>query len=288
MNNRGGSKIAVFFVILLLSLSLGATGFYYYSFFNEKKRSQKLEQQLNQVQEEQKKIEIKLKQTNEERNSLVAKIKENQGLLTKLNDKLAEELKAKELMKQEQEVLRKEITEITDSKKSIEESLSEKIKEVDALKEELDTVTLKKTELEEKIESLSVKEKDVVDLEKIVVVPTESTETEAELQGEIIESEKSPEIVSRRVYEQDFEEAEEGPPLSGAVLLINKEYNFLVIDVGEIDGVVQGEVFELSREDTPLGQVRIEKVHPNMSAANFLPGLIVSQIREGDVASRID
>ena len=60
MNNRGGSKIAVFFVILLLSLSLGATGFYYLSFFNEKKRSQEIEKQLIQSRDEQKKIEIKL------------------------------------------------------------------------------------------------------------------------------------------------------------------------------------------------------------------------------------
>ena len=60
MSNR--SKIAVFFVILLLFLSLGATGFYYLSFSKEKERSQELAQQLSQVQDQQKKIEIKLKQ----------------------------------------------------------------------------------------------------------------------------------------------------------------------------------------------------------------------------------
>lgn len=286
MSNR--SKIAVFFVILLLFLSLGATSFYYLSFFKEKEKSQELTKQLSQAQDEQKKIEIKLKQINEERNSLVSKIKENQGLIAKLNDKLAEEIKAKELMKQEQEILRKEIVEITDNKKSIEESLSEKLKEIDVLKGKLNTTVLKKAELEEEIKALSVEEKDVVDLEKIVVVPTESSELEAEAQEGIIEAKESSGVELKKAPEQEIEEFEQEPSLSGGVLLINKEYNFLVIDVGEADGVEQGEIFELSRESVPLGQVRIEKVHQNMSAANFLPGLIVSQIREGDVANRID
>ncbi|MFC1646502.1 hypothetical protein ACFL2Y_04935 [Candidatus Omnitrophota bacterium] len=288
MNNE--AKTSVIFVILLLLLSLGATSFYYISYEKEKEKSNELAQRLNLAQEEKEKIGQKLRRINDEKISLESKIKENQNLIAKLNDKLTQEIEGKELLKQEQEGLRNKIIEISQERKNVQEALDEKLKEIVMLQNKLDDVVSQRVELEDKIagsppmvETLSLEESptieedepesgDVVDLEKIVV---------ASISAEVIEEEVEEEVV-------EVEEEPKRPTVSGEVLLINKEYSFIVINVGAVNGVEEGDAFEISHIGIPLGQVRIEKVHERMSAANLLPGLNIRQVKEGDTANRID
>jgi DNA repair exonuclease SbcCD ATPase subunit len=285
MSKKG--KSAVLFVILLLLLSLGATSFYYVSFENQKKKSIELEGKFNRAQEEKKTIELKLKNINEEKKNLEIKIKTNQDLISELNDKLSQEIRSRELFKQEQESLRSKVIELTEDKKSLREALDEKLREISALQSQLSSTLADKVKLEEKMEKLPLGKEGAVDLEKIVVVPSGTNELGKATEEDLPETKESIKVEPKKELVEATEQVDQKPPLSGEVLLINKEYNFLVLSLGEVDGAVQGDVFEISREGTALGQVRLEKVHKNMSAANFLPGLIANQVKEGDVANRI-
>ena len=263
MNNR--ANISIILVILLLLLSLGATSFYYMSFEKEKKKSRELVEQLDLAKEKKERIEIQLKKINKEKISKETKIKENQELISKLNDKLVQEIKAKELLKTEQDALRNKIIEISQEKKSIQVALDEKLGEIAKLQTQLDTAISEKDELEEEIAELPPAEEGTVDLEKIVITPLDFKDTEEEIKEE-----------------------PKRPLLSSQVLLINQEYSFLVLNVGQGKGAQVGDVFEVFHGDTSLGRVQIEKAHERMSAANFLPGFNISQVNEGDIANRID
>lgn len=246
------------------------------SFEKEKKKSRELVEQLDLAKEKKERIEIQLKKINKEKISKETKIKENQELISKLNDKLVQEIKAKELLKTEQDALRNKIIEISQEKKSIQVALDEKLGEIAKLQTQLDTAISEKDELEEEIAELPPAEEGTVDLEKIVITPLDFKDTEEEIKEEIKE-----EIV-------EVKEEPKRPLLSSQVLLINQEYSFLVLNVGQGKGAQVGDVFEVFHGDTSLGRVQIEKAHERMSAANFLPGFNISQVNEGDIANRID
>ena len=60
-----------------------------------------------------------------------------------------------------------------------------------------------------------------------------------------------------------------GSGLQGKVLVINKDYNFAVINLGSKDGIKLGDIFSVYHNDTYIGDVKVEKIHDSMSAAGF-------------------
>lgn len=76
------------------------------------------------------------------------------------------------------------------------------------------------------------------------------------------------------------------PASSGSVLVVNKEFNFIVVSLGEKDGVKPGQFLEVLRAGKVIGKVQIERVYENMSAANLLPEQTKTEIKEGDAVRR--
>ncbi len=285
MNNQ--AKTSVVFVILLLILSLVTTSFYYVSFEKEKKKRMDIEEQLNVAKDEKEAIQIKLKNISDEKGALESKVKENQSLISKLNDKLAQEIKTKELLRNEQETLRNKIVELSQDKNSFQEILDEKLQEIADLHSKLEMVASQKEDLQEKeAEEISeVRDEPVaeaaVDLEKIVVTP---------MVVDVVEEQIREEAAVEELMKQTVEVKQEAQKqsLSMEVLLINREYSFLVVNAGEDKGVKVDDIFEVFHNHVSLGRVKVEKVHERMSAANFLPGFDIDRVGEGDAANKVD
>ncbi len=73
--------------------------------------------------------------------------------------------------------------------------------------------------------------------------------------------------------------------LRGEVLIVNDEFNFLMIDLGEKDGLSAGTILGVYRDRELLGKIRAEEVYSNISEAAVLPvGLREEKniISEGD------
>ena len=66
------------------------------------------------------------------------------------------------------------------------------------------------------------------------------------------------------------------------MLVVNKDYNFAVINVGSKDGVRVGATFSVYHDAEYLGDVKIEKVHDSMAAAGFVTAALKNKIGEGD------
>lgn len=249
MNNK--AKTSIFFVILLLLISLGSAGFYFFSYTNEKNLRSKLQEELNLVKDEKDKIKNQLEAIKNEKIFLENKVKENEAIISDFNEKFAKEIQAKDLLINEQQSLQLKISELEQEKNKIQTTLNDKLKELLELQNRLDTVLKKRYS-------------QVEELEKIVVTPSESD-----------------------LGNDDTETFVESS-LSSKVILINREYDFLVINIGKNSGVEIGDIFEIIHENESLGNVRVEQVRDVMSAANFQEGFKKDLVSEGDIANRIN
>ena len=71
--------------------------------------------------------------------------------------------------------------------------------------------------------------------------------------------------------------------VQGEVLVVNKEFGFVVVNLGQKDGVKVGTPFEVYRGNQHIGRVQVDKVYPSMSGATILPETR-EKLKEGDVA----
>jgi regulator of replication initiation timing len=69
---------------------------------------------------------------------------------------------------------------------------------------------------------------------------------------------------------------------TGQVVVVNREFEFVVINLGRQHGLEVGQEFEVVRDQDVLGLVKVEKVYDELSAAAILPASKTHAIREGD------
>jgi chromosome segregation ATPase len=70
--------------------------------------------------------------------------------------------------------------------------------------------------------------------------------------------------------------------LSGKVLAINREWNFVVLDVGKANQLVEGVDLSVYRGNTLIGKVRTVSVEANTAVADILPDWTKTEIQVGD------
>jgi len=72
----------------------------------------------------------------------------------------------------------------------------------------------------------------------------------------------------------------EAPPAT--ILTINKEYQFVVTNLGVQDAVAPEQVLTVARDNQALGELKIQRVQGNLSVADAVPPLKVETLKEGD------
>lgn len=87
-----------------------------------------------------------------------------------------------------------------------------------------------------------------------------------------------------RLQELERLRAERKAPLelSGRVVAINKQWNFVVLDVGKDDKLVEGVDLTVYRGNSLIGKVRSVSVEANTAIADILPEWTQSEIQVGD------
>jgi hypothetical protein len=71
-------------------------------------------------------------------------------------------------------------------------------------------------------------------------------------------------------------------PLEGKVLVVNRDYNFVVINLGSQQGIKLDDEFAVYHKEKYIGDIKVEKLHDSMSAAGFVSTQIKDKIAEGD------
>jgi len=141
-----------------------------------------------------------------------------------------------------------------DSEKKEKLAISKKLDalqaDYDKTKKEAVRLTNEKIDLEKKVRELQ--EKQSVNLDKIVVNPNEGSQARE-------------------------------PLMQGKVLVVNKEYSFIVTDIGQDKNIKKGMKFDVMDGQRFLGQAEIDKVYDTMSSAAMLPGARINDMKKGNV-----
>lgn len=250
-NNKGK---AVVFLIILIIISLGLGGGVYYVLQQEKAKSAELEQERDDAR-------AQLQAAKSERDDALNKISGLQSSLSDanmkisdLNGSLEKERSAKTISLKDVEKYKTELEKEKSLKAAIQKDLNDSVETLKVMESRLQELESKKKALEEKVKSLEEKVQNV-ELGKIVVSPDQ----------------KAPEV-----------QAPAAVKLEGKISVINKEYNFAVINLGNKDGVAVGNIFSVIHNNKNAGELKVEKVHDNMSAAGFVTPDLKDKIAEGD------
>ena len=81
------------------------------------------------------------------------------------------------------------------------------------------------------------------------------------------------------LWKKKNDASEETPPqgdvsdreAAGRVLTVDRETEFVVVNLGKKDGVHKGQILSVYRQKDYLGDIKVTRVQPNMSAADLIP-----------------
>lgn len=276
VRNSSGKVLTIFLVIFaILLISLTAMSIFFFQKEIERRKGAeglldksrasevKLEEELRELKKQSFLLEEKNKEADERINSLLDELDLEKGLREEtklesvsLKEKLEQELKAKQTIEEqlagvkmdlEQKVidLESNLQKEMNAKKELEAKVNELAEQNKEIQEEMNK---KKTEDQSPIGAppgpASAVDPEEVDLEKIVVVPDEIPD--------------------------------------GRILSVDTETEFVIVNLGEKDGITQGKILSVYRGNDYLGDITITRVQPEMSAADFIPPFSSRKVRKND------
>lgn len=75
--------------------------------------------------------------------------------------------------------------------------------------------------------------------------------------------------------------------LEGRILAVNKKFDFVILDIGKKDFLMEGTILIIYRDKKFIGKIKVKKVYAKMSQGIILPGWTRGRIREGDKVRKL-
>jgi len=255
------SPIVIFIILILVSLSFAGTAFFLLQ--KEKTKNLSLQEELDSLKIKHNAAETRLEEYKKTISRLDLKLKDAQTNIDTLSSTLEQETKAKQEALDQVQQLEEDFQQQKGLRANLEIKLEQTQKNTERAQAQLKEIESKKAELEAKIKDLEAQSQQAqaqgVELGTIVVGPEGSSVSAGQTKGKAVTS-----------------------SLEGKVLVINKDYNFVVINIGSKDGVSAGDVFALYHNNKYIGDIKVGKIHESMSAADFTSGSIRDVVSEGD------
>jgi len=267
MPDKAKSSIIVFIVLILISLCFAGAGFFLLQ--REKIKNFSLQEEMDTLKIKENAAEAKLEEYKKTISQLELKLKDAQGNIDTLTTTLDQEKKAKQDALDELQQVKADLDQQKSLRSDLESKLSQSQKDVVKALAQLKDLESKRSQLETKLKDLEAKaqqpqaQNQGVELGTIVVGAEGAASPS---QGGVAagQSKAAPTV------------------LEGKVLVVNKDYNFVVINLGSKDGVNAGDVFNLYHNNNYIGDIKVEKIHESMSAADFTSTSIKEAVSEGD------
>ena len=279
MYRKGTIILPVLIVLTIISLVLATSIFYLYQ--KESTQNIKLQEQIAELETRQRLTASQLEQSKKIASDLTLQLQEAKNRMDSLTGELTAEKSAHAETSNKLEQFKTDLS----NQKSLREDLENRLKQVQEdskqIKEQIKIMQQQKIELEEKIKNLEAGAANV-ELGKVVVNPelVQPANNVAQAQPKIAEDKiNTPETKIPKVTKQEQPLLAKGQ--EGKVMIVNKEFNFVVINLGSKDKVNVGDEFLVSRAGKPIGDLKVEKVHEFMSAAGFAAEL-KDLIKEND------
>jgi len=220
-----------------------------------------LKSSLKNSEKEKANLELELKDLQNKILDLERQIKYNEQLASNLSVELVREKEDKRalseqirLVREENTLLKRQLNQTEEQRQKLEENLKEtegerltlsrRLTEIEKILEEKMTELI---EVKEGIKKIATQAKEIlpeetkqVELPPIVVRPQEL----------------STPIISV-------------PSVKGEIIAVNREHNFIIIDLGQEHGIKPGRTFEVFRDDRPIGILEAIQVRSSVSACDI-------------------
>lgn len=262
---RQAGKLLVPLISVLAVLSMGVAAFAIVLQVQEREKRHAKERELMLVLAEKNDLQDQLVDLQETKSRVEEQLGQTRSELEATREKLAETVESNQVLSRSVEDRQKEIDRLA---KDLDQATTERKQlatQVQELEQERQTVEQRMTELEQAKGDLEAKVMELsqgptVELDKVLVTnPSAASDPFAQAVGTAVTK-----------------------PGEGQVVVINREYDFIVMNLGKNHGLLVGQEFQIVRGDEVLGRVKVEKVYDELSAAAILPESQEDHIREGD------
>ena len=265
-NTKLGKLILIVLIIILLIF----TGVVFGLFQKERAKNLGLQIQLEDAKAKQRTTEARLDESKKLISDLQIKLQDNQTQIDNLNSEVQKERDSKQQALTQIDQLKSDLENQKEMRSTLEKKITQAQEQVNKAQSQLKELEAKKTELEVRLKESESKGQ-------------EAKSTGVELGTIIVGPETSPQVtVAQASQVSTQKEKPSTSNLAGKILVINKDYNFAVIDLGSKDGITVGNVFSVYHKDKYIGDIKAEKVHDSMTAAGFVSGDVKNKFSEGD------
>jgi len=274
MLNKKGNAPAIIILVLFVVISLGLSTLIFVNLKKEERKNVSLQTELTDVKDKIGALEARYEDSKKIIKDLEAKLGDNLSKIDALNQELKQEKVSKDEALAQIQQLKADFDQQKTFRADLESKLTVAQDEMKKMLAQFNDLSSKKAELELKVKDFEEKSKGV-ELGTIVVNP----EVPAVVQEKAADKKPAPKTVKEKPAKKQPKQV---PLVEGKVLVVNKDYNFVVINLGSKDGIKIGDIFSLYHADNLLTDVKVEKVHDAMAAAGIISLNIKDQIAEGD------
>ena len=216
------------------------------------------------------------------------KLLDTRAELENTSGQLASTQKQLETTQGELNTKKEEVTKLSSEKDTLTSELGEAKSELDKTKKDLtasqEQVTAAQTEIEQLKQDSEAKDTRIAELEQQATSPegTPAGVETAEIQARLTELETvnqqlqdqntslSTQIAELRRKEEGRQKLQMRQGLTGTILAVNQAWNFVVLSLGDRQGVVPNAEMLIQRDGQYLGKVRVTSVEPSTSIADIL------------------
>jgi len=265
MNRKGAILLPILIILLLVSLT--AAGGLFYLYQKEHAQNIILQGQITDLEKRQIITEGKLNDTKKMATELQLRLQEAKSKVSSLTEEFDKEKIAQAELLSQLEQFKSDLEQQKSVRQDLENQLKGAQEDAKKIKGELSSIKQQKIELEEKLKNLE-SEASSVELGTVVINNDEP----------VVTVDNPPKVEKPA---EPVKKSAKTKSLEGRIMVVNKEFNFVVINLGSKDGVKTGDQFTVVSGGKSIGDIKIEKVHESMSAAGF-PIEIKDYVKEND------
>ena len=263
MNRKGTVSALILIGLIIISLGLAAGASYFYQ--KEHAKTIQLQEQVDELNTRQRITEDKLEESKKLAMDFQLKLRAAKTQIDSLTGELADEKSARQEASSKLEQIAADLEQQKAKREDLENKLNQSQDDSKKIKEQIKVIEQQKAGLEAKIKSLEPAS--TVELGK-VVVNNETIAIDAKAKARA-EAKMKANVAPHSAKVEKKEKVPQVKSLEGKIVVVNKENNFVVLNLGSKDGVSVGDEFSVSRAGKTIGSVKVEKVHETMSAAGF-------------------
>lgn len=269
-------KLSTIFLLLSLGLSLGVVVYLYMGLDAEQTKRIWTEGQLEKVTQAKEELQKERDELTQAKQALEGQLADAATQAKTISEQLAQEKRARETVASELSRVSKESSQLKSQlqgerqeKEGMSQDLAKAKQRYQALSAELTTLRQAKEALEKRVkEMLAARSQEA---ERIVVTPRPGQEIATGRGGELPAGTAKSGIASSN-----------NKSMEGKVLVVNREFNFVVVNLGSKDGIKTGTSLSIVKSGKTIGRADVERVYENMCAATVLQEEQKGKIQEGD------